>query len=243
MPLRDHFGPPLDNLASWEELHGGWPMVIVQQLRKTLPDGYVAGPHVHSGSQVEIDVAAFEKDDAPPLFGMTEGNGGVATAVWAPPQPSVAVETTLPDYDEYEVRIFDARHGRHLVAAIEIVSPANKDRPEHRNAFVGKCAALLQKGVAVSIVDLVTVRYFNLYAEVLAFLGHNDPTLGDPPPFIYATSCRYVKKKKTLLEAWRHILTVGQPLPTLPLWLNAELVVPLDLEQSYEQACHDLWIT
>jgi len=145
--------------------------------------------------------------------------------------------------DEYEVRIYDAKRGRHLVAAIEIVSPANKDRLEHRNAFVGKCAALLQKSVAVSIVDLVTARHFNLYADVLAFAGHNDPTLSDPPPPIYATSCRVVKKDKTMLEAWSHILTVGQPLPTLPLWLSAELVVPLDLEQSYEQACHNLWIT
>jgi hypothetical protein len=216
MPLRDHFRPPLDNVASWEELHGGWPAVIVQQLRKKLPDGYVAGPRVHSGSPVEIDAAAFEKD--------------------APP--------TLPDFDEYEVRIYDAKRGRHLVAAIEIVSPANKDRPECRNAFVAKCAALLQKGVAVSIVDLVTVRHFNLYAEMFAFLGHNDPTLSDPPPPIYAASCRWVKKeKRTILEAWAHVLSVGQALPTLPLWLTADLVVPLDLEQSYEQACHDLWIT
>ena len=218
-------------------------MVIVQQLRQKLPAGYVAAPRVHSGSQVEIDVAAFEKDDAPSINGMSEANGGVATAVWAPPAASLAIETEVPDFDEYEVRIYDAQRGRTLVAAIEIVSPANKDRPEHRNAFVGKCAALLQKGVAVSIVDLVTVRHFNLYADVLAFLGHNDPTLSDPPPHIYATSCRFVKKKKTMLEAWSHILTVGQPLPTLPLWLSAELVVPLDLEQSYEQACHDLWIT
>ncbi len=175
---------------------------------------------------------------------MIDGNGGVATAVWAPPQPSVAVETTLPDYDEYEVRIFDAQRGRRLVAALEIVSPANKDRPEHRNAFIGKCAALLQKGVAVSIVDLVTVRHFNLYAEVLTFVGHTDPTLSDPPPPIYAASCRWIQKeKRTFLQAWSHVLTVGQPLPTLPLWLTADLVVPLDLELSYEQACHDLWIT
>ena len=62
MPLRDHFRPPLSNTLSWEELHGGWPMVIVQQLRKLLPPGYVAGPKVHAGSQVEIDVATFEKD-------------------------------------------------------------------------------------------------------------------------------------------------------------------------------------
>ena len=133
--------------------------------------------------------------------------------------------------------------GRRLVAAIEIVSPANKDRPEHRNVFVAKCAALLQKGVAVSIVDLVTVRHFNLYTELLAFIGHSDPTLGAEPPPLYAASCRCVKKgERTLLEAWSHALTLGQPLPTLPLWLAENLAVPLDLEPSYEQACHDLWI-
>src|SRR5579862_4870635 len=218
MPLRDHFRPPLENFASWAELHSQWPAVIVQHLRKKLPDGYVAAPGVHAGSPLEIDVSAFEKDDAPSNHGMSEANGGVATAVWAPPAASLAIETEVPDFDEFEVRIYDAQRRRQLVAAIEIVSPANKDRPEHRNAFVGKCAALLQKGVAVSIVDLVTVRHFNLYAEVLAFLGHNDPTLSDPPPPIYATSCRFVKKQKMILEAWSHILTVGQPLPTLPLW-------------------------
>lgn len=243
MPLRDHFRPPVDHNSSWEELHGGWPMVIVQHLRRKLPAGYVAGPHVHSGLHVEIDVAAFEKDDAPSLTGRADENGGVATAVWAPPQPSVAVETTLPNYDEYEVRIYDTRHGRHLVAAIEIVSPANKDRLEHRNVFIGKCAALLQKGVAVSIVDLVTVRHFNLYADLLSFLGHDDPTLTDSPSPIYAASCRCVQNEnRAILQAWSHALTVGQPLPTLPLWLTADLVVPLDLEQSYQQACHDLWI-
>jgi Protein of unknown function (DUF4058) len=243
MPLRDHFRPPTSQTASWEGFHGQLPAVIVQQLRKQLPIGYVSEPRVHSGSQVEIDVATFEKDD-PTLPGMTgSGGGGVATAVWAPARPSVEVETTLPDFDEYEVRVYDATRGRTLVAAIEIVSPANKDRPEHRNAFVGKCAALLQKGVAVSIVDLVTVRHFNLYAEVLAFVGHSDPTLGDPPPDTYATSCRWVKKgKRTILEAWSHTMTVGQPLPTLPLWLTETRSVPLDLEKSYEQACEDLSI-
>ena len=65
MPLRDHFRPPLDNVASWEELHGGWPMVIVQQLNQKLPPGYVAAPRVHAGAQAEIDVAAFEKTMLP----------------------------------------------------------------------------------------------------------------------------------------------------------------------------------
>ena len=46
-----------------------------------------------------------------------------------------------------------------------------------------------------------------------------------------------------LLQTWSHALALGQPLPTLPLWLTGKLAVPLDLEQSYEQACNDLWIT
>ncbi|MBW3543052.1 MAG: hypothetical protein KY476_22565 [Planctomycetes bacterium] len=28
MPLRDHFRSPLDDVHSWDELHGGWPMMI-----------------------------------------------------------------------------------------------------------------------------------------------------------------------------------------------------------------------
>ncbi|MGE3822480.1 MAG: hypothetical protein AB7I30_23950, partial [Isosphaeraceae bacterium] len=71
----------------------------------------------------------------------------------------------------------------------------------------------------------------------------NDPTMGDPPPHLYAASCRWTRRgKRTLLEAWSHVLSLEKPLPTLPLWLRAELVVPLDLERSYEQACDDLSI-
>lgn len=239
MPLRDHFRPPFTEQASWEEFHGGWPMVIVQQLRPQLPPGYVAGPRVHWGTQVEIDVATFERDET--TLPSRPAEGGVATVPWAPARPSVSVETALPDYDEYEVRVYDATGGRRLVAAIELVSPANKERPEARNVFVAKCAALLQRGVAVSIVDLVTVRHFNLYAELLELIGHADPTLREPPPGVYAASCRWTRAgNKTLLQAWSHELVVGQPLPTLPLWLSAERVVPLDLERSYEQTWRDL---
>jgi hypothetical protein len=197
---------------------------------------------VHLGSHVEIDIAAFEKDENLIAAPRAEGESS-AVAVWATASPSVAVETTLPDAAEYAVRIYDVRRGRQLVAAVEIVGPANKDRPEHRGLFVGNCPALLQQGVAVSIVDLVTVRQFNLYCELLSFLGQSDPRFGNPGPPVYAASCRWVPgKTRAKLEAWSFELTVGQPLPSLPLWLSQDLVVSLDLEPSYEQACHDQWI-
>jgi len=45
------------------------------------------------------------------------------------------------------------------------------------------------------------------------------------------------------LETWAYALAVGQPLPTLPLWLVDNLAVPLDLEASYEETCRILCIS
>src|SRR5947209_13267071 len=102
MPLRDHFRSPLDDVTAWEGFHGQWPAVIVQQLGKKLPARYVAAPRVHSGSSVEIDVATYDTEETGILSaGAGEGNGGVATAVWAPSRPTLAVETELPDSDDY----------------------------------------------------------------------------------------------------------------------------------------------
>src|SRR5262245_29868678 len=129
MPLRDHFHSPLNDRHSWDALHGQWPAMIVLSLFGKLPKGYVAGPQIHLGRTFEVDVATFEEDDpASP----TGGAGGSGTATWAPPSPTAVVEIDLSGRDEYEVRVYDMERGRTLVAVIEIVSPANKDRPEVR---------------------------------------------------------------------------------------------------------------
>jgi hypothetical protein len=242
MPLRDHFRPPVDDVTSWEGFHGGWPMMIVQYLTRKLPPRYVAAPRVHLGSFVEIDVASFEKDE-PGLWNAGANGGGVATAVWAPARPTLELPTDLSNLAEYEVRVYDSKRGRRLVAAVEIVSPANKDRPEHRRAFVAKCAALLQQRVSVGIIDLVTTRNFNLYGELLELIGKTDPGLKPEPPPLYAVACRGIEKGNDwLLEIWSHTLAVGQPLPTLPLWLSDTLAVPLELEECYEETCRVLRI-
>src|SRR4051794_18428630 len=112
MPLRDHFRPPLSDRRSWEGFHGGWAMMIVNALVQKLPDRYVAEPQVHLGSAIEIDVATYEGDDAgSTAVGARDNGGGVATAVWAPPLPTLTVATDLPALAEYEVRVYDTRSG------------------------------------------------------------------------------------------------------------------------------------
>ena len=244
MPLRDHFRPPLDNITSWEGLHGGWPMMLVADLFRKLPPGYVAEPRVHLGPYFEIDVASYERDEShafptPP----GEEEGGVATALWAPPLPTLAVTTDLPDQDEYEVRVYDTQRHRRLVAAVELVSPGNKDRPETRRMFVAKCIALLQQQVSLAIVDLVTTRQFNLFGDLLELIGQADPSLAAISSPMYAAACRWRREgAEPRFEAWAHALAVAQPLPTLPLWLADNLAVGLELEASYEQTCRFLRI-
>lgn len=145
----------------------------------------------------------------------------------------------LGECDEYEVRIYDSERDRRLVAAVEFVSSSNKDQPESRRAFATKCVSLLQQNVSVSVIDVVTTVQSNLYAEFLDLVGKSDPTLGDDPPFLYAATFRIRKRprQRSLLDAWFYPLQVGQPLPALPLWLDRDLNVKLDLEATYEQAC------
>jgi hypothetical protein len=160
-----------------------------------------------------------------------------------PPRYVAEPRVHLPEQDEYEVRVYDIQRHRRLVAAVEIVSPANKDRAEHRRAFLAKCAALLQQRVSVAIVDLVTTRQFNLYGELLELIGQADPSLAPEPPPLYAAACRWVRESDAWhFRAWAHALTIGQPLPTLPLWLADDFAVPLELEASYEETCRILRI-
>ena len=239
MPLRDHFQPPLADRRSWDGLHGQWPAMIVVDLNRQLPDRYVAEPHIHLGSSIEIDLAAYYQEVAETQSARSSAEGaGVAAVVWAPPSPTLAVATDPPALDAYEVRVYDVKSGRRLVAAVEIVSPANKDRPEHRRAFIAKCVSLLQKRVCFAIVDLVTTRSSNLYADLIELFGQQAPTLSGGPSSLYAVACRWVSSGELwLLEAWAHPLALGSPLPTLPLWLDDSLAVLLDLDASYEETC------
>jgi len=185
-------------------------------------------------------VATFrDEGGAPGAADLGNGNtGGVATAVWAPPRPTLTVTTDLPAQDVTEVRVYDEKSGRRLVAAVEIVSPANKDRAEHRQAFVSKCVGLLQELVSIVIVDVVTTRGANLYGELLEALGESDPILSRDSSSPYVAACRSTKpEKRWLLETWAYPLAIGRPLPNVPLWVAGDLAVPLELEESYEEGC------
>ena len=48
--------------------------------------------------------------------------------------------------------------------------------------------------------------------------------------------------RRPLLDTWLYPMMIGQPLPALPIWLDVDLGVSLDLETSYEASCRVLHI-
>ena len=236
MPLRDHFRPPVSKRSSWEGFHGGWPMRIVEELAPRLPDGFVAEPRVHLGSYYEIDVCTFEQNEEGEAdFRYERESGvGIATALEAPPLPTLTLDAEFPDQYSYEVLIFDLEHDRRLVAAIEIVSPANKDVPESRQLFVANCFNLLRQDVCLSIVDLVTIRQSNFYTYLLTLLNRCDPAFSPPVPPIYAVTCR--KRKvggQTKLDTWSHPLAARSAAAVSPgLVVGNAIRAKTDLESE-----------
>src|SRR5438067_2515860 len=131
MPLLDHFHPPLGELRHGESFHSRWAGSIADVLEASLlPAGYFAEVQVHVGTWIEVDVGAFSPNGAANSPAAEQGGASVAVAeaVWAPPAPALVIPGTFPD--EIEVRIFSSEGGPTLVAAIELVSPRNKDRAE-----------------------------------------------------------------------------------------------------------------
>jgi hypothetical protein len=221
MPLLDHFHPPLSERRHGHAFHNSWATYLSSQLNSLLPEGYFAEDIVQFG--IEIDVAAFEGADAT-----------APAAGWLPPPPAASVSIELPGA-VVEVGIFSRSGGPVLAGAVELVSPANKDWPAHREALVTKCAAYLQAGVGLVLVDVVTERPADLHRELLTRLGAVDP---GPGPALYGAAYRPVERDgAAALDIWREPAEVGRPLPTLPLWLRGGLCLPVELEATYTRTC------
>jgi hypothetical protein len=223
--LQDHFNPPLSHFRHWQSFHSAWATLISIQLNQHLPSGYFAEPNAQF--EIEIDVATFEEPGAV-----------AAKAAWSPAPPSQTVGYT-PIKDLVEVLLYSGEGGPTLVGAIELVSPANKDRPESRDAFVTQCASYLQQGVGLVLVDPVTTRRANLHRELMERLNAADASASAAE--LYATAYRPVKQQgQPSLEVWIEPLAIGRPLPTLPLWLRGSLCLPIELQLTYERTCRDL---
>jgi hypothetical protein len=238
MPLLDHFRPPLRGPRRWEGFHHAWAANIAQHLnREVLPAEFFAESEISMGPTLEIDVATVELTNGREISG-----AATATALWAPAKPLLAFPVDFARLDVCEVRVYEDLGGAQLRAAIELVSPANKDRPGSRRTFAAKCAGYLKQAVSVIIIDVVTDRTANLHADLLDALEVSQGAW-ESPTHLYAVAYRPVPVlNHQSIEAWPETLSLGDALPVLPLWLRLDLCVPLQLEETYTDTCNGLRI-
>jgi hypothetical protein len=238
MPLLDHFHPPLHPYHHWESFHSNWATRLADALNdQWLPPEFMAEEHTHAGSQVEIDVATFEKS-APAPGSRSDGSPAAVAAlpVWAPPAPARTMPAAFPD--TFEIRVFQTTSGLTLVAVIELVSPSNKDRPDERRAFTAKCAGYLAQGVSLIVMDIVTNRRGNLHNDLMQLMNGAPEFYLPPEVDLYAVAYRPVRREeRDEIDLWPATCAVGSPLPRLPLRLTGDLFVPVDFEATYQEAC------
>ena len=235
MPLLDHFHEPLKPRRHWTSFHSAWSTFIASDLNRRLPEDYVAEGNAKFG--IEIDVATLRDPAA----------SDASSSNWQPPPPIM----TLPFVgiaDVVEVQVTHFSGGPNLVGAIELVSPANKDRPETRDAFVTKCASYVQEGIGLVVIDIVTERIANLHNLLMQRVGAAAPAWdADLYAVAYhpvqqenrSSNGRPISQPEQSLEIWPHQLQVGAALPTLPLCLKGGVSLPLDLEAIYMKTCQE----
>ncbi len=225
LSLLDHFHPPLSERRHWHSFHNAWATYLSSDLNQRLPEGWFAEANVQFG--IEIDVAAFEEGDEP--------------ARSAPPCTPGSPTSIVPfaaATDVVEVLVYSREGGPTVVGAIELVSPANKDRAAHRRAFVSKCESYLCAGIGLLVVDVVTSRKKDLHRLLLRRVAKG----AGPRPAreLYAVSYRPVEREGApSLEMWEEALTLGAPLPEMPLWLKGWTCVATDLGATYERTCRE----
>jgi hypothetical protein len=240
MPLRDHHHPPLDELLGWTSLHAAWATHLADNLNERwLPQEYRAAERAIFGGHPEIDVATYQHPT--PALSLTSPNGGgvatLAAPTWVVPAPTCSVAGTFPDTVEVEIST-TVYGGRLLVAVIEFVSPSNKDRPAERRAFAAKCAAYLQNGVSVVLIDTVTSRQFNLHNDVMRLIDAPPEANLPEEHYLYAVAYRPVlQDQRPKVDIWLSPLALNEPLPTMPLRLTGDLFVPVEFEETYMETC------
>lgn len=230
--LLDHFHSPLADRRGWKGFHTQWATGLAADLNSRLPEGWWAETEVRFG--IEVDVGVLEESG--------EWSGAsTAAEVWLPPEPVLTVECALATHVA-EVKVLNTSYSPSLVAAIELVSPANKDRPEQRDAFVSKCATILNQGAGLIVVDVVTERRANLHGALLEHISADAAAISSN---LYATayhSTRGDDETHSRVRIWYESLEVGRPLPVLPLFLRIGPMMPIDLDATYRRACRELRI-
>jgi hypothetical protein len=203
------------------------------ETRFRLPAGYYALAEQH-GNRMIGDLLTLQAPASKPVPGPRPG--GAVAAADAPPR--VARRIVMSQTVTYRAlrETLTIRHvsDHRVIAIIEIVSPANKDRPKSVEEFVAKILSALRCGVHVLVVDLFRPGLNDsegIHEAIGDFRSPEDEEVEPEDPYTFAS---YLADE--MPEAILSDLDLGSPLPETPLFLDSDSYVNIALEPTYQAA-------
>jgi len=232
MPLHDW-----RNDRGFNGLHVIWQSQLLDWIQPRLPEGYraylgsfpVITLDAPTDGQPDLSVRNWRPDTGPVT-------GGIAVA---DPTTPDAVGVAVFDLDP-QTAVYIDLHGQ-LVAAIEIVSPRNKDRPDARERYTNRYAGYIRQAVHLLLIDILPRPAGFSFAEAVE-LNIGFPQGPFPTPFACSYRVGEPVPEGTIMEAWRRPLAVVSALPTLPLPLTVHVSVPVDVEHTYMAAAKRVYL-
>jgi hypothetical protein len=218
----------------FHDFHNAWVLELANVFNGgLLPAGYYALTEQHAGKFV-ADLLALHasapNESLPPL---PPDSGGLALAE-APPK--VRRKLTSTGSLRRLRRTLAIRHvsGHRLIALIEMVSPANKDRAEHVQEFVGKAVSALENGIHLLLVDLFPPGRHDsagMHGAIWECFDSEPYELPAEEPFTLASYAG-----GSAPEVYLEHCTVGDALPDMPLLLCWDRYIQVPLETTYQAA-------
>lgn len=224
----------------WEGVHLLWLAQLLDWVQPRLPAGFRA----YVGSVPALTLEANNGKPDVTVRGWRDPLANPAadpasSAALAPDRETVA--TFTPDVQR---ALHVDWHGQ-LIAAIELVSPRNKDRLDSKARYARRYLGYLRQGVHLMLVDVFPHPAGFSFADAVSDdLGLGEPPI--PPPF--AVSYRVGSPVPvgdamgTPVALWARRLEAGRPLPELPLILDEDQAVVIDLEATYHEAARRVYL-
>jgi hypothetical protein len=220
--------------GDYHHFHQCWTIRLTDALNGgRLPPGYF----VLTDQRVE----GWEPDVtglfAPAVRGVPLPTLGGVTVTERPPvarrrsRRAAGTESEAGAYARRANRLVIQQNDRAVVAVIELVSPGNKDRPHSVNRFVEKVRDFLRKGVHVLFVDPFPPGEHDPLGLDAAVWSVWTDTPDERPADKPLTAASYDAGNP--FAAYVEPLSVGDPLPEMPLFLQPDIYIPCPLEESY----------
>lgn len=216
--------PYLEAQPFWSDLHTTMISVMKAELNRRLPENYAVWSDVYIWlHEPEAEIRKAKPDVLVSAPSTTEGPVGVVTL----PAPATTILPAVRREGNKYLKIKDIDSG-HVVTVVELLSPANKQAGEDRDAFLAKRNDYLANRTNIVEIDL-------LRAGERLPLGKPTPPATD----YYVLVCRAVDFPKTALWPF----SIRDSLPEIAVPLNPRdgyVTLPLQtcFETSYDQGSY-----